>query len=135
MEYEQLLKKAYKEIPQSSESTERFDIPKAQGHIQGSKTVVSNFTAMCSTLRREQEHLLKFLQRELATPAIIDGPRLVLGRKIASSLINEKIKQYAELFVLCPECKKPDTQLKKEDRITTIKCSACGAKHTVKAKI
>jgi len=37
--------------------------------------------------------------------------------------------------VLCPECKKPDTQLKKEDRITTIKCSACGAKHPVRAKI
>lgn len=135
MEYEQLLKKAYKEMPQSAESTERFDIPKAQGHIQGSKTVISNFTSICSALRREQGHLLKFLQRELATPAIIDGPRLVLGRKLASSLINEKIKQYAELFVLCPECKKPDTQLKKEDRITTIKCTACGAKHPVKAKI
>jgi len=135
MEYEQLLKKAYNEMPQSAESTERFDVPKAQGHIQGSKTIISNFTSICSTLRREQEHLLKFLQRELATPAIIDGPRLVLGRKLASSLINEKIKQYAELFVLCPECKKPDTQLKKEDRITTIKCSACGAKQPVKAKI
>ncbi len=135
MEYEQLLKKAYKEMPQSAESTERFDIPKAQGHIQGSKTVISNFTSICSTLRREQEHLLKFLQRELATPATIDGPRLVLGRKIASSSINEKIKQYTDLFVLCPECKKPDTQLKKEDRVTTIKCTACGAKHPIKAKI
>jgi len=66
---------------------------------------------------------------------LIGKPRLVLGRKLASSLINEKIKQYAELFVLCTECKKPDTQLKKEDRITTIKCTACGAKHPVKAKI
>lgn len=135
MTYEQLLKKAYKEIPESKSSGERFDIPKAIGHIQGSKTVISNFSNICTTLRRDSQHLLKYLQRELATPAIIDGPRLILGRKIASSLINDKINQYTELFVLCPECKKPDTQLNKEDRITTIKCTACGAKHTVKAKI
>ena len=131
MGYEELLKKAYKDIPKSENTGERFDIPKAAGHVQG----ISNFLAMCSTLRRDPQHVLKYLQRELATPAIIDGPRLILGRKLPSSLINEKIKQYTELFVLCPECKKPDTQLKKEDRITTIKCSACGAKHPVRAKI
>jgi len=38
-------------------------------------------------------------------------------------------------FVLCPDCKKSDTKLQKEDRVTTAKCMACGAKHTVKAKI
>ena len=135
MSYEELLKNAYKDIPKSENTGERFDIPKAAGHVQGSKTIISNFLAMCSTLRRDPQHVLKYLQRELATPAIIDGPRLILGRKLPSSLINEKIKQYTELFVLCPECKKPDTQLKKEDRITTIKCSACGAKHPVRAKI
>ena len=51
------------------------------------------------------------------------------------TLINTKIQQYAEEFVICPTCKKPDTILKKEERITTIKCMACGAKHPVKARI
>ncbi|MEK6812055.1 MAG: translation initiation factor IF-2 subunit beta, partial [Nanoarchaeota archaeon] len=38
-------------------------------------------------------------------------------------------------FVLCKECKKPDTELLREDRVTFIHCLACGAKHPVRSKI
>ena len=118
LDYDKLVEEAYKNLPEKSKATERFEIPKVKGHIQGSKTIISNFIAIADTLRREPGHLLKFLQRELATPALIDGPRLVLGRKLSASLINAKVQQYTETFVLCSECKKPDTQLTKEDRIT-----------------
>ncbi|MDD5086823.1 MAG: translation initiation factor IF-2 subunit beta, partial [Candidatus Nanoarchaeia archaeon] len=60
---------------------------------------------------------------------------LILGRKISARLINDKITSYVELFVVCPECKRPDTKLMKEDNITIMKCLACGARHPVKAKI
>ena len=133
--YEQLLKKAKTELPEVKARTERFEIPKVTGHIQGNKTIITNFSQMCDALRRPSEQLLKFLQRELATPASIDGPRLVLGRKLPSSLINEKIISFCNDFVLCKECHKPDTQLIKEDRVTFIKCTACGAKQPVKGKI
>jgi translation initiation factor 2 subunit 2 len=133
--YENLLKKAKASLPSTTTQTERFEIPKVQGHVQGNKTIISNFNQICSILRRDQQHLLKYLQRELATPAQIDGPRLILGRKLLSSLINQKIEQYTNNFVICPECKKPDTKLIKEDRIYFIKCMACGAKHPIKAKI
>ena len=115
-----------------SEKKERFEIPKAQGHVQGSKTIVTNFNQIVTILGREQQHLLKYLQRELATPASVDGPRLILNRKISSYLINLKIEQYVNTFVLCPDCKKPDTKLLKENKILFIKCMACGARHPVK---
>lgn len=135
-DYKELLEKGRKEIPESLKSTgERFEIPKAKGHIEGNKTVISNFTQIASILNREQSHLLKFLQRELATPATIEGLRLVLGRKLAASQINEKLKLYAETFVLCPDCGKPDTKLKKEEKVLFLKCMACGAKHPIRAKI
>ncbi|MAG47771.1 translation initiation factor IF-2 subunit beta [archaeon] len=134
-DYDKLIKEAYEELPEQTKETERFEIPKVKGHLQGTKTIISNFTSIVDTLRREPEHLLKYLQRELATPAKIDGPRLVLGRKLSASLINSKIQQYTESFVLCSECKKPDTQLTKEDRTTILKCTACGAKNPVRAKI
>ncbi|MCX6711790.1 MAG: translation initiation factor IF-2 subunit beta [Candidatus Woesearchaeota archaeon] len=133
--YETLLKKAKANLPSSTTQTERFEIPKVQGHVQGNKTIISNFNQICSTLRRDPQHLLKYLQRELATPAQIDGPRLILGRKLLSTLINAKIEQYTNNFVICRECKKPDTKLIKEDRVYSIKCMACGAKHPIKAKI
>ena len=134
-EYEKLLEDAQTKIPKAMHTQERFEIPKVKGHIQGNKTVIINFSQIVTTLNRDPEHLLKYLLRELASPGQIDGPRLVLGRKIRASLINEKIEKYTNDFVLCPDCKKPDTKIQKEDRIMTIKCAACGAKHTLKAKI
>ena len=133
--YEDLLKRAREDMPEDMGKGERFEIPKVHGHIQGNRTVVTNFGAICDTLRRDQQHLLKYLQRELATPAQIEGPRLILGRKLNPALINSKVEKYASEFVFCYECKKPDTQLTKEGDVMLIKCMACGAKHRVKAKI
>ena len=134
-EYKKLLKKALDELPESVKTHERFEIPKVQGHVEGNKTIISNFAQICSTLRREQSQLLKYLQRELATPAVIDNTRLILGRKISSDIINSKIEKYTEEFVLCKECKKPYTILTRQDKILIMKCTACGAKHPIKTKI
>lgn len=135
MDYEQLLEKAKESLPEVQESKERFEIPKVKGHVEGNKTIVTNFVGIAKSLGRDQDKLLKYLQRELATPAKIDGQRLVLGRKLNSDFINKKIEQFAKDFVLCKECGKPDTKLEKEDRILFLKCAACGAKHPIKTKI
>lgn len=134
-DYKEMLKLAKSKLPATALKIERFEIPKVTGHIQGSKTVITNFTDIANTFRRDPQHLLKYLQRELATPAEIDGPRLVLGRKINSPMINMKIEQYAKTFVLCPQCGKPDTEIVKEGVIHVMKCTACGAKHPIKAKV
>lgn len=133
--YEEMLKRARSKLPETALKSERFEIPKVTGHIQGHKTVISNFAAIVSLFRREPGHLLKYLQRELATPAAIDGPRLVLGRKLTPALINSKVEQYAKAFVLCPQCGKPDTEIKKEGKVLMMKCTACGAKNPIKAKV
>lgn len=135
MEYEKLLDKAYKQLPEVKTDTVRFEIPKAQGHIQGHKTIINNFLKIAQALRREPSHLQKYLLRELAAPGNLDGPRLILNRRISSILINKKVEQYTKDFVICKECGKPDTILKKEDRFTYVKCQACGAKHYIKSKI
>src|SRR3989338_5548890 len=130
-DYEALLKEAKKKLPQSSVKTERFEIPRVQGHLEGNKTVISNFTQILSVFQRDEAQLLKYLQRELATPAKVENQRLVLGRKLSSALINEKVDQFAADFVICKECGKPDTKLLKEDRLFSLKCTACGAKQPV----
>jgi len=133
--YEQLLEDAYKKIKKVEGSSERFEIPKAEGHFEGKKTIITNFLQIASYIRRNQEHLQKFLLRELATSGQKEGERLVLNNKIPSEKINQKIEQYAKEFVICRECGKPDTELTKVDRLTFIHCLACGAKHSVRSKI
>jgi len=133
--YEEMLNQAYAKIKPIESKHERFEIPKAEGMVEGNKTIITNFSQICSYLRRKPEHLIKFLQRELAAPGTIEGDRLILVKKVPSSRINEKIKEYVEEFVLCKECSKPDTELLKQDEFMFLHCLACGAKHSVRAKI
>jgi len=135
MDYEELLKRAESKIPKKILQKERFEIPQVKGHIEGTKTIITNYSQIASALHRDPQHLLKYLLRELAAPGNIDGPRLIFGKKIGSSLINEKIEKYANEFVICKDCKKPDTILLKEGRVLILKCTACGAKHPIMSKI
>jgi len=135
MDYEQLLKKARSELPEITAAKDRFEIPSVTGHIQGNKTIISNFNQIADALQRDPEHLLKFILTELATPGDLKATGLILGSKIPASRINEKIKKYVDLFVICPECKRPDTKLTKEGPVTFLKCLACGARHPLKTKL
>ena len=135
-DYKNMLEEARKNLPEAVFIKERFEIPKILGLIQGNRTIISNFLQIASTLRRDVDHLLKYVLKELATPGEIKkSGALILGTKVPASRINEKIRQYANEFVLCFECGKPDTQIVREGELTYMKCTACGAKNFVKAKI
>jgi len=133
--YEKLLEQAYKEVKQVSGNGERFEIPAIEGHFEGKKTILTNFFFVTTHLRRDSEHFQKFLLKELATSGQKEGDRLVLNMKVPSKKINQKIEEYVNEFVLCKECKKPDTEIIKEDRLNFLHCLACGAKHPIRAKI
>ncbi len=133
--YDKLLDKIYQNVKPIKSSSDRFEVPKIKGHVEGTKTMITNLSQICSILRRKPEHLLKFLSRELAALAVVEGDRTIFNRKLNSSQINEKISLYIKEFVVCPECKKPDTELIKQDVFLFLHCLACGAKHSVRAKI
>lgn len=130
-----MLKRIRSRLPSSVFEKERFVIPKALGHIEGNKTIISNFKKIAEALQRPEEHFLKFILRELATPGQMRQNELILGTKVSANRINEKIRQYAEEFVLCHKCGKPDTKLIKEGELTSLRCFACGHKNMVRSKI
>jgi translation initiation factor 2 subunit 2 len=130
-EYDALLNKAYEKIKPVESKIDRFEIPKVEGHLEGTKAVITNFKQICSYIRRDPEHFLKYLLKELATPGVVRGDRLILTRTISSRLINEKIALYVQDYVLCKECKKPDTEIVRDDRLTFLHCLACGAKKPI----
>ena len=129
--YEKLLDDAYNNIKKVETSKGRFEIPKIEGHFSGKKTILTNFSQVTSHLRRNPEHFQRYLLKELAVSGKKSGDRLILNKKISRDKINKKIKDYVEDFVLCKECKKPDTEIVKEDRLTFLHCLACGAKHPI----
>ena len=130
-----MLKSAREKLPEPVKGTERFEIPNVRGQIEGNKTIISNFNQIADVLGRKPQHLLKFVQRELATPGEPRKQAVIFGSKIPASKINEKIKAYAEEFVFCKECGKPDTKMVKEGDVYYIKCQVCGARHSFYSKI
>ncbi len=134
-EYNLLLDRAKSLIPEELSVTERLEIPKVKGHLQGNKTIISNFFQIAKVLDREIEHVLKFLLKELATKADVKNTSVLFNNKLSSVKINEKIQKYADLFVICKECGKPETKLVKENNLTFLRCQACGAKYTIQYRI
>ncbi|HIG51978.1 translation initiation factor IF-2 subunit beta [Candidatus Parvarchaeota archaeon] len=133
--YEKLLEEAYSKVKSIKKDSERFEIPKVKGSVSGKNTIITNILLIANQIRRPVEHLVKFLQKELAVSGILEKERLILKTRLNSSRVNEKIELYVKEFVLCQECKKPDTEIISEKSIKFKHCLACGAKSPIKNKI
>ena len=125
--YEDLLERAIDQLPPEVFEHKRFKIPKAYSDIQGNRTFIKNFKDVAEGLNRDPQHLLKFLMRELGTAGNIEGQRAILQGKFTHYLINERIEDYVDKYVICHECNRPDTRIIREGRIFLLKCAACGA--------
>lgn len=127
-EYDELLNKAQDEIPEDIGNEERFEIPEVQTRKEGSKTIIENFKEIAQKFSREEKHLSKYVQNELGTAGHLENNELVLNGEFRRGSINSKIEQYADKYVYCNECNRPDTVLKKEKGVEIMKCQACGAR-------
>ena len=132
-EYEKLLDRALEQVPKAVFEETRFQIPEADVVIVGNRTTLRNFRGIAGALNREPEHLMKYLHRELGAAGNLEGNQAVFQGKFVKSVVDDRIKRYAEEFVFCRECGKPDTKLIKRERVQMLKCEACGARASVRS--
>jgi translation initiation factor 2 subunit 2 len=130
-DYEVLLERAKKQLPQKLESHDRFQVPEPDVMIEGKTTVIRNFGEIAGTLRREPDHILGFLLRELGTAGTLEGQRVVFKGKVATAQIADRIRNYVDEYVLCSECNRPDTKIVKDGRVLILTCETCGAHRPV----
>lgn len=131
-DYEDLLKRARSQIPEIVSKRERLELPRIGLSIIGMRTMVYNFKEVAETLNRDPRHLLKFLTREMATAATMQEARVIFQGKFSRETLKRLIRRYMESFVICPVCKRPDTKIVKEKRLSFLVCEACGAKSSVR---
>lgn len=131
MKYEDLLDTAYEKLPKKLIKKERFEPPRFQSMVQGNQTFVKNFSEVATALRREPNHILKFIAKELATAGNYDGRRGILNGKFREDQLNLKLDAYISEFVICRECKKPDTELITFESTKYKRCEVCGARSPV----
>ncbi|MGC8662559.1 MAG: translation initiation factor IF-2 subunit beta [Candidatus Micrarchaeia archaeon] len=131
--YDELLDRAFAQLPSLSEENIDFKIPIADSIIQGNKSIIRNFSQIADAARRNAKEMARYMSKELAAPASVEEGRLIISKKVRSEEINEKIKKYFQLYVICKECYKPDTRFESVERgFVNIVCEACGARYTVK---
>ncbi len=124
--YEKLLDRAWNSLPEKLKIMSRFEIPVANIFVEGNQTIIKNFNEIADILSRDPKHILTYLSKELAAPATFDGNRTIIQRVLRGNMINKKIEDYANEYVLCHECKRPDTKITELGGRKIIRCTACG---------
>jgi len=131
-DYNELLKRARSQIPETHTKQERLEIPKIKYTIVGMRTIIFNFKEIADALNRDPQHVLKFLTGEMATAATTQESRAIFQGKFPEDTLVRLLQRYMENFITCPVCKRPDTKIVKEKRLLFLVCEACGAKSSVK---
>ncbi len=127
MEYDKMLSRLYMSLPEKTISKERFELPVLDSSVQGKKTIVRNFSQSLKIVKREEKQFYKYLTKETATAATIEDGKLIMVGKFYADQLNKLFSNYLNEYVLCHECKKPDTEIIERNGIKVLKCTACGA--------
>jgi translation initiation factor 2 subunit 2 len=131
-DYSELLKRGCSQIPEVTTKRERTELPMLSVHTVGMRTIINNFKDVAAALDRDPQHILKFLTREMATAATYHEGRAIFQGKFRRDSFERLLQRYTDNFVTCPVCKRPDTKIVKEKRLTFLVCNACGARSSVK---
>ena len=132
-DYDALLKRARENMPKEvTEESSRFEMPKFESFTLGKETIIKNFTDVARTLERDPAHLQKFILAGAGASGELEGHRLKFMGNRSTEFLNQKLEDYVKEFVICKQCGKPDTELRREQGVDRIKCKACSAKYTIK---
>jgi translation initiation factor 2 subunit 2 len=127
LDYTKLLKKVHSKTSSKSVDDDRFKIPKVDVFYEGNTTVLKNFDKIISLLNREGNHVLKFFLGSVGTAGEISKGRIIFQGKIPARIIQDKLDDYVNTYIICSECNRPDTHLVKKGRTILLRCDACGA--------
>jgi len=131
-DYDELLKRACAQMPEVSAKQERLELPRIIMTTVGMRTIIANFKEVADALDRDPQHILKFLTREMATAATFHDSRAIFQGKFQRESFGRLLQRYMESYVICPVCKRPDTRVVKDKRLSFLVCNACGAKSSIK---
>ncbi|RKO92134.1 domain found in IF2B/IF5-domain-containing protein [Blyttiomyces helicus] len=109
-------------------------ISKVEGKGNGIKTVVPNMSEVAKALSRPTTYPTKFFGCELGAQVKCDEKtdRYIVNGAHAADKLQSLLDVFIEKFVLCPNCKNPETDLLiSKDETITRDCKACGANKAV----
>jgi translation initiation factor 2 subunit 2 len=131
-EYQELLNRLRESLPETVTAQTRFKVPEPEVLYEGKTTVFRNFGDIVDALNREASHLMAFLLKEVGTAGNQEGRRALFKGRVPVKQFQDRIQNYLDIYVLCSECRRPDTKLIKDGRTLILECEACGAHRPVR---
>ena len=104
---------------------------KVEGRGNGIKTLLTNVTEVGASLAREPSEITKFFGCILGSQTTFAGDRHIVNGSHNANDLQKHLCKYIEAFVLCKQCKLPETHYKIKGGIISQKCQACGNKDQV----
>ena len=101
---------------------------KIEGKGNGIKTVVANLSNVADQLARPPNYVIKYFGFELGAQTNIDpkDDRWIINGAHESSKLQDYLDGFINKFVLCKDCKNPETVVNVKDGNILLDCKACG---------
>ncbi|CAM9260260.1 unnamed protein product [Ectocarpus sp. 4 AP-2014] len=115
----------------------RYKMPRVIGKVEGRgngiKTVIFNVMDLSLALKRDPGEVCKFFGTELGAQTRYneEDERAIVNGAHTNGTLQQLVHKYVELFVLCPNCRLPESKYKIKNGAIFHKCYACGAKEMV----
>ena len=94
--YEELLERAWSKLPDELKVTSRFEVPEPKVYVQGKQTFILNFKEIANAFQRDPKHILLYLSKELAAPAMLDDKRAIIQRELRKRHLFESWNSLAK---------------------------------------
>ncbi len=100
MDYDEMLERAYKGLPEILKEESRFQVPELESVIQGRVTVIQNFGEVAKALNRGPDLLSKYFLGEMGTGGEYDSARLVLKGQFRPAQLQDKLDVFIQSYVI-----------------------------------
>ncbi|OQO10992.1 hypothetical protein B0A48_05247 [Cryoendolithus antarcticus] len=101
---------------------------KVEGKGNGIKTVIVNLSNVAHQLARPPNYVIKYFGFELGAQTNIDpkDDRWIINGAHEASKLQDHLDGFIAKFVLCKDCKNPETVIVAKDGDIILDCKACG---------
>lgn len=110
---------------------------KIEGKGNGIKTVVANLSSVAHSLSRPPSYVIKYFGFELGAQTNINpsDDRWIINGAHEASKLQDHLDGFISRFVLCKNCKNPETDVVIKDGNILLDCKACGQRSNVDLRL
>lgn len=104
-----------------------------EGRGNGQKTVIVNLKDVSDALDRPLEILVKYFGIELNSQSRheSESDRVIINGNHTVANLQTVVNTFIDMYVLCPNCSLPETDMGLRKEVIRHKCRSCGAKEQV----